>query len=326
MRSIVWLVGAVSLLGQEARKFEEVKKLLYGRAGEQAILYFVEQEKCCSLTADQLVELHKAGASTNILWAIEATAKEANAKPTAKRITNYDILTLVQNRLPEDLVLEFIRNRPCNYLADSNAYLKMRDAGARDDEANHIFEVMMLARKERCSSPGNQPLTRDTVQDSSRTGSPNQPRVPPPSRPGLHYMIRDGWRDAIKETITWKTLAPTLILGRVKTELKGVLEGPGSGNELQARTECIIRIVPPRDLLANDYLLLPVKMINGRRELEVGPADKSGLASRAVSYHLEKLESDTYRFKTPDQAGEFGILRRTDFEKQNQIYTFRISQ
>jgi len=244
-------------------------------------------------------------------------------------LTNESVVKLVKSGMSEELILTVIRQQPGSYSLGADQLVELKTAGVSEK----IIAAMLskVSGKEPAAVAGTAPAAASPAgQAAAGPGlSPGSSKVP--GDPGAYYQKGKDWLEFIPETVDWKTsgsMKNFVSAGIVKKDLKGSVTGPNSRNILAAGTE--ILLVPPQGVSVNEFVLVPMKVVKGRREFAVGPTNKkSGLAAGAIGFGLEKAGVNQYRvvLTSPLAPGEYGILLLSAVGSgtgMSNLFTFRL--
>ena len=238
--------------------------------------------------------------------------------PAQDVLTNQGVIKMVDAGLSEDLILNVVKQQSSGFSMSSNDLVELKRANVSE----RIIAAMMA------KALGPPPSAKPEAA---------KPK-PPPSESGVYYKKGDGWSEVLSEEIAWSSagmvnsVRNVASVGLLKRDVSGIIAQLSSRSMLTSPFDLVI--VPNAGIDIHSFLLVPLKRVKGRREMEVGPPKKGEANKRAIPFGVEKVGNNQFRlyFPTPLAPGEYGILPLNQIATENgvnaapsgRVYTFRV--
>jgi hypothetical protein len=230
----------------------------------------------------------------------------------SKRLTNQDIISMVEVGLSEDVIITKIRSvsasgEGATSFDTSVDGLKALKAGKVPDS---VIKVMM--------NPAAPPPSINVVASTPMTIDPN---LPPPEvgvywKDGTKFVLIEG--QAISQTKTGGKAGSFFTDGLRNQHWDAYLEGPASKNILKERRPTFYIYVPD-GLDSSDYVLIKLNKKGDRREFQVGSfggirGGKSGVQrDKEISFKADHVGIRIYKITLSDdlKPGQYGFFMGT---------------
>ncbi|MBY0505077.1 MAG: hypothetical protein K2X03_14285 [Bryobacteraceae bacterium] len=234
-------------------------------------------------------------------------------------LNNSGVIKMVEGGLSEDFILTVVKQQNSGFTVNPNDLVELKKANVSE----RIIAAMM-------------------AKALGTAAAPPKPEAPkpkgPPSESGVYYKKGDGWAEVLTEEIAWSnagvvnSVRNVASVGLLKKDVSGTIAQVSSRSMLTSPFELLI--VPNSGVDIHSFLLVPLKRLKGKREIEVGPAKKGEAGKRAIPFGVEKVGANHFRmvFPSPLGPGEYGILPLNQVATENgqsaapsgRVYTFRV--
>ena len=239
-----------------------------------------------------------------ISLALILSSGQIQAQSPAGSVTVADIITLLEAKLPEQVVLAKIRSNSQPFNVTTDELLKLKKAGASEQVL-----LMML-------NP-SAPAASGTATTPPPSPSAPQQADNPFTEVGVYYSKAGKWTELLPEVVNWKTggvLKSIGSAGIVKKDVNGHLPGPNSRNSVASPLE--FTIYTPDGVAITEYQLIRLRSAPGKdyrefRTITGGVFNsKSGAMRDMVPFEGKKTGSRLYSVVLPNNmgAGEYGFI------------------
>ena len=252
---------------------------------------------------------------TRALCFVSLLAFAAFAQDT---LSNQSVIKMVHAGLSEDLVLNVIKQQNSSFTVGSSELVELKTGGVSE----RIITAM---------------ITKTLGPPPAAKPDPAKPK-PAPTESGVYYKRGDAWVEVLSEEIAWSTsgvvnsMRNVASVGLLKRDVSGSIAQQSSRSMITSPFDLLI--VPNSGVDIHSFLLVPLKRVKGRREIEVGPAKKGEANKHAIPFGVEKVGGNQYKlyFPSPLGPGEYGILPLSQIATENganaapsgRVFTFRV--
>jgi hypothetical protein len=240
----------------------------------------------------------------------------------AERLTIVDVVTMVQAKVPQDIIIQKIADCEPDFDLRPGALAALAKAGVTDD----VLRAMSARQYGRPVSSSSMPAAAGI--------SPAHI-----SEVGAYIDKKGSWGELLPEIVDFKTggvLKTVATLAIVKGDVNGHVNGQHSPNAVTSAPIRILVYAPDGDAIT-EYQLLRLREQSHSREFRTvtgGVLHVSGGATRdVVPFESRKVAPRTYEINLPTlQPGEYGLLPPASGDatgrtgRIGKIYSFRVME
>ena len=260
------------------------------------------------------------------------------AQQLSKRMTNKDVIEMVQLGLPDDLIIDKIQSAPTTDFDTSVVGLK---ALKQAKVSNDVIRVMV--HPHAAAAPASAASAPAPAAEEAPAPAEPEASAPPPSMAaglptevGVYVLGKNGLKEVDPELVGWQTggmLKTIGTLGIDKGHVNGKVANPRS--PLQLPSPVVIILKTPEGTSATEYQLLHLDQKENRREFRAmtgGVVHASGGAERnSTPFQPHKIGERVWRIELSNlPRGEYGFLppgvSSASISSSGKIYTFGVTE
>lgn len=264
-----------------------------------------------------------------LVSAMVAQAPHALSTRSSKRLTNEDIVQMVQAKLSDPIIVKAIQANDVDFDTSATGLVKLKQAGASQAVLDAVLSAAMTSQALR-SNEGMH------VQVSSNSELPQEVGV---------YLYQKGTYRAMEpEIVNWRTggvLKTLATAGLDKGHVNGKISGSHSSlhadwSPMGLAGPLVFYVRCPEGVSAAEYQLLHLWTKGNRREFRAitgGVLHASGGAEdNIVNFKYEKVAPRSYKITVSQiSAGEYGFLppgaiTSASIASNGKMFTFRIPE
>ncbi|HEX3322637.1 MAG TPA: hypothetical protein VHR84_18170 [Terriglobales bacterium] len=257
-----------------------------------------------------------------------AQAPHALSTRSNKRLTNADVVQMVQAKLSDPIIIKAIQANDVDFDTSGAGLVKLKQAGASQAVLDAVLSAAMTSQALRPNEALNVQVSNSDL----------------PQEVGVYLFQKGTYRAMEPEIVNWRTGGVLKILATAGLD-KGHVNGTISGSHSSLHADwspmglagpLVFYVRCPEGISAAEYQLLHLWTKGDRREFRAitgGVLHASGGASdNVVNFKYENVAPRSYKITVSQiSAGEYGFLppgavTSSSIASNGKMFTFRIPE